>query len=110
MFRNSFLIPIYFVLVSLCSSVGYTQDQLSEIRGLSKEELSSLLGPPTRVSALNTRTNSETLFYGSSQILLINGTVASWSDTGELRTRIQHFAPNKKSTWKKWLNPWTPPE
>jgi hypothetical protein len=109
MFRNRFLIAVYFVLVSFCSTSVQAQDDLSRIRGLAKDELIALIGQPGRASAPNPRTNSETLFYGSSQVLLVNGIVASWSDTGELRTRLQHFAPHKKDTWEKWPNPWTPP-
>jgi hypothetical protein len=76
---------------------------------MDKKELLEYLGSPTRSGTPNSRTSSETLFYGSSQILLINGRVASWSDTGELRTRIRHFTPQVKETWESWPNPWTPP-
>lgn len=85
------------------------QSNLGQIRGLNKEELIALIGPPTRSSSSSASGTSETLFYGSSQVLFVNGLVASWSDTGELRMRVSHFAPSRKVSWEKWPNPWTPP-
>jgi hypothetical protein len=76
---------------------------------MQKEEVISHIGPPTRTSNINAQSSSETLFYGQSQILLVGGSVISWSDTGELRTRLRHFSSPPKSSWKKWPNPWTPP-
>lgn len=114
MFRNRFFITIIFILilVLLFSPINFSPlnaQDLSNLRGMKKEEILELLGPPSRIGQINQNSNSQTLYFGSSQILLINDSVASWIDTGELDKRYSLAKPAKKDTWEKWTNPWTPP-
>jgi hypothetical protein len=106
--KNLLLIMLLAPVVASSADIE-AQDAISQLRGMRKEEVISYIGPPTRTSNVNTQSQSETLFYGQSQILLVGGSVISWSDTGELGTRLRHFSPPPKSSWKKWPNPWTPP-
>lgn len=76
-----------------------------------------LLGRPSRSSAgslehLEESPRSETLFYGMSQVLFVNGKAVSWSDTGELKARLTRglaVTSNVGPKWTAWPNPWTPP-
>jgi hypothetical protein len=54
--------------------------------GSSWKELLGAQGTPTRVSKRPVF-NEELWFYGSSSVVVRNGTVVSWHDTGNLRTR-----------------------
>ena len=84
-----------------------------QLKGLKKTEIISYLGTPTRsssVPSLNDTPSSETLYYGSSQLTLLNNKVISIFDLGELKDILSKTKqPLIASSKKVWPNPWTPP-
>jgi hypothetical protein len=92
------------------------ENQLSpmQLKGLKKNEVITYLGVPNRsssVPSLNDIPSSETLYYGSSQITLINNKVTSIFDLGELKEILSKTKPISIVSPKKiWPNPWTPPD
>jgi len=108
---------LVFSCLLLIQAEAQPKDPLSSLRGLSKKELVEILGRPSRSSSgslqnLEESPRSETLFYGLSQVLFVNGKAVSWSDTGELKARLMRglaVTSNVGPKWTSWPNPWTPP-
>ena len=96
-------------------ALGQSNSAIAKLQGSSKEEVYKLLGQPSRSSGVPSGGNSfssETLYYGDSQITLINSRVSSIFDMGELQD-ILNKKPGKNSndqTWVTWPNQWTSPK
>lgn len=103
---------------SILPEIAFSETPAVGLQGIHKSELIKILGQPSRSSRVpsNSATNSsETLYYGNSQVSLVNDKVNSVFDLGELkmlllRNKNIFLRASKNSAWEDWPNPWTPPK
>lgn len=96
-------------------NIAHAQTQTLQLQGLDRASVIRLLGQPQRSSAVPSGPNSnssETLYYGDSQVSLINNKVNSIFDLGEIKAALSKSKQDidNNTRWTPWPNPWTPPQ
>ncbi len=111
------LIKLYLFLFtfSILPENAFSETTATNLQGLHKRDLIKILGAPSRSSrapSSTTMNSSETLYYGNSQVSLIDDRVNTVFDLGELKlilARNKNSLTHVNGNWEEWPNPWTPP-
>lgn len=101
--------------ISVTSTFALADSSTAQLQGADRSQVLKLLGQPTRSSSVpssSTTNSSETLYYGDSQVSLINNKVSSIFDLGEIKLLLskQNNILEETSSGEVWPNPWTTPK
>ncbi len=105
---------LFFFLFIILPEICICETTTARLQGADKASVINLLGQPNRTSSVPSGANSyssETLYYGDSQVSLINNKVSSIFDLGEIKNLLlkNNGKLEESSNWTIWPNPWTPP-